>query len=48
MINFLDDYTKSWLLFIFAIAMEKNSFILMLEDDPDDRFLTETTMKDLG
>ena len=48
MIIFLDGHTKSLLLFIFAIAMEKNSFILMLEDDPDDRFLTETTMKDLG
>jgi CheY-like chemotaxis protein len=28
--------------------MKENSFILMLEDDPDDRFITESTIKELG
>ena len=28
--------------------MKENDFILMLEDDPDDRIITGTTMTDLG
>lgn len=28
--------------------MRESSYILMLEDDPDDRFITETTIKELG
>jgi CheY-like chemotaxis protein len=28
--------------------MKENSFILMLEDDPDDRFITQSTMSELG
>lgn len=28
--------------------MKENSYILMLEDDPDDRFLTESTIAELG
>lgn len=34
--------------FIFTAAMRENSYLLMLEDDPDDRFITESTIKELG
>jgi CheY-like chemotaxis protein len=28
--------------------MKENCYILMLEDDPDDRFIAETTLQELG